>query len=148
MGKIISMVTFWLLVLAFGPARPARPGPVPRVGGTPLASWFISWLNPLEPRGTVNWLMRQLFSVPEVSGRGTVWGVVNTLFHGAPLTFGWGDATLFYLLCLIPAFVVSFWDEVKEKVTVGGDSKKGLVARFVDEGIGELLWLPIKKLFK
>lgn len=66
---------------------------------------------------------------------------------------GWGRTSIFFLIWMIIAYPVSFWDDWKAKRKAAEKEgkksflKKGLEI-FVGEGIGELLWQPIEWLFK
>ena len=113
-----------------------------------VASGVMSYMNPLVPQDPVSWLMSWFTSVPEVSGEGTFWGILNWLFFGEALTEGWGDAMLTYGLWIIPAFVVSFSEETMEfgkKLLTHLAKGEGLASFALKDGLLELFWKIFKK---
>lgn len=140
-------VTFWSLLLDNNWVFPA-------VVGMALVSWFMSYMNPLTPQTPVEWLKGLLTGTPKTFGGHAVWAFFNKIYFGKAATRGWSHAAVTYVLWIVPAIIVSYWDEVAEKwkkmkMEHKGDSE-GLLKLLVKfgkfllkDGIAEIFWSKV-----
>ena len=108
---------------------------------------FIASLNPLVPQGIGGWL-KSLFAGETELSDSVFWGLLNGFFFGESFTFGWSDTTWLYAFWIVPAFAVSFWDEVGAflvKLFKHLSKGEGLATFALKDGLMELLWSVFKR---
>ncbi|MCC7160384.1 hypothetical protein IT399_01500 [Candidatus Nomurabacteria bacterium] len=119
-------------------------------------SAVIGHFNPLPAQGAVSWLKSLFTNAPSGIHGHIFWRFFNNVFFGKTFTGGWSHAALLYLVSVIPAFFISFSDEIgdlwknfKGKHQGKATSFLTLIPEFgrflLKDGVAEIFWAFLKR---